>query len=317
MNRCPITYEECGEHLYSQNGLRLLSPRLQNLKEFPLRKEQQLELALEYADKLSFSGVQRKLSARLSVAQETFEPVLKGGNFIIKPQSPDYLELPQNEDVTMKLADSVGIQTPLHGLIYCGDGSLSYFIKRFDRKGKGEKIGVEDFSQLAGFSRETKYDFSMEKLVPLIEKWCTFPVVEKKKLFFLTIFSFLIGNEDLHLKNFSLIHHGQMTEFSPAYDLVNSSIVIKTSEELALPLRGKKSKFTRADLVEYFGRERLGLTSEILEDILTQFYTSFEKWKKIIQISFLSSEKKAAYLHLLQERAVRLFSKKSQESRGL
>ncbi|MES2273285.1 MAG: HipA domain-containing protein [Chlamydiota bacterium] len=116
MNRCPITYELCGDHLYSKKGLYLLSPRLQNLKEFPLGKEAQLELALQYADKLSFSGVQRKLNVRLSVSEQLFEVVSKGGNFIIKPQSPDYSELPQNEDLTMKLAASIGINTPLKNI---------------------------------------------------------------------------------------------------------------------------------------------------------------------------------------------------------
>lgn len=307
MNRCPITYEACGEQRYSKTGLQLLSPRLQNLKEFPLRKDEQLALALQYADKLSFSGVQKKLSARLSVSNEVFEVVAKGGSFIIKPQSADYPELPQNEDLTMKLAACVGINTPLHGMMYCSDGSLSYFIKRFDRKGKGKKIGVEDFAQLAGLSRDTKYDFTMERLVPLIEKFCTFPALEKKKLFLLTLFSFLIGNEDLHLKNFSLIHREQLIEFSPAYDLVNSSIVINSNEELALSLGGRKNNLTRANLVDYFGKERLNLTPETINEILDRFQNSIEKWMELINISFLSKEKKEAYLGLLLERRKRLF----------
>lgn len=308
MNRCPITYQPCGDQMYSKEGLHLLSPRLQNLKVFPLKEDEQLELALKYADKLSFSGVQKKLNAHLVTSREVFEVVPKRGTFIIKPQSSDYPELPQNEDLTMKLADCVGIETPLHGLIYCKDGSLSYFIKRFDRKGKGEKIGVEDFSQLAGMPRETKYDFSMERLIPLIERCCTFPSVEKKKLFLLTLFSFLVGNEDLHLKNFSLIRQGQIAEFSPAYDLVNSSIVMKTTEELALPLRGKKSRLTRSDLVDYFGREKLKLPPNTIEEVLQRISDSIEPWKALIQISFLSQEKKEAYLALLQKRVKSFYS---------
>lgn len=307
MNRCPITYELCNQEKYSQKGLTLLSPRLKHLKDFPFGKEEQLELALQFADKLSFSGVQRKLNAKLSVSQQLFQMVPKGGFFIIKPQSPTYSELPQNEDLTMKLADCIGIETPLHGLMHCIDGSLSYFIKRFDRKGKGEKIGVEDFAQLAGASRETKYDFSMERLIPLIEKFCTFPLIEKRKLFLLTLFSFLIGNEDLHLKNFSLIRRGHTTEFSPAYDLVNSSIVMNTSEELALPLHGKKSKLTRSDLVEYFGKDRLSLSKETIEETLSRIKNSLGRWNELIQISFLSESKKRAYLALLDERKKRLF----------
>lgn len=128
---------------------------------------------------------------------------------------------------------------------------------------------MEDFAQLAGVSRETKYDFSMERLIPLIERFCTFPLIEKKKLFLLTLFSFLVGNEDLHLKNFSLIKQKGLCEFSPAYDLVNSSIVMNTSEELALPLRGKKSRLTPSDFIEYFGKERLHLTSKTIEEVIS------------------------------------------------
>ncbi len=307
MNRCPITYELCREQKYSEKGLRLLSPRLHDLKEIPLNQEEQLSLALEYADKLSFSGVQRKLNAHLSIAKQVFEIVARKGSFILKPQSPDYKELPQNEDLTMKLADSVGIHTPLHGLIYSNDGSLTYFIKRFDRQPKGKKIAVEDLAQLAGVSRDTKYDFSMERIIPLIEKLCTFPLLEKKKLFLLSLFSFLVGNEDLHLKNFSLIHQGQKIEFSPAYDLVNSSIVIKTTEELALPLHGKKSKFNRDDFIEYFGKERLQLSSEIIQEILLRLENAFDHWNTLIKISFLSDSQKTAYLNLIQNRFTRIF----------
>lgn len=310
MNRCPITYQPCGHGKYSKEGLKLLSPRLRNLQEFPFGEEQQLELALKYADKLSFSGVQRKLNAQLSISKEVFEVVPRGGNFIIKPQSPDYTELPQNEDLTMKLASCVGIDTPVHGLMYCHDGALSYFIKRFDRRGKGERIGVEDFAQLAGVARETKYDFSMERLIPLIERCCTFPAIEKEKLFLLTLFSFLVGNEDLHLKNFSLIRLENVAQFSPAYDLVNSSIVMETNEELALPLRGKKSKLTRSDLVEYFGQEKLKLPPKKISEILQRFTSSMGRWEDLIQISFLSKTKKDAYLMLLKERSERLFNLK-------
>jgi serine/threonine-protein kinase HipA len=307
MNRCPITYQICGNQKYSKAGLRLLSSRLPELKNFSLKQKEQLELALKFADKLSFSGVQSKLNARLVISQQTFNVVAKGGNYIIKPQSPDYPELPQNEDLTMKLADYVGISTPVHGLMHCNDGTLSYFIKRFDRKGRKGSIGVEDFTQVAGVPRETKYDYSMEKLVPIVEEQCTFPDIEKEKLFLITLFSFLIGNEDLHLKNFSLIHEQGVTQFSPAYDLVNSSILLNTKEELALTLRGKRSKLNRFDFVDYFGKEKLKLRQEVIDKILDRLQSSIKPWMELIQISFLSEEKKKAYLNLLEARKNRLF----------
>jgi serine/threonine-protein kinase HipA len=307
MNRCPITYELC-EGKYSRDGLRLLSPRLGELRDFPYGKSAQLELALDFADKLSFSGVQPKLSAKLSVREELFKVVRTGGTFLLKPPHANYEELPQNEDLTMKLAAMAGIEIPVHGMVWAVDQSLVYFIQRFDRGPKGRKVSVEDFGQLGGLSREAKYDFSMEKAALLIEKFCTFPMNEKKKCFRLLVFNFLIGNEDMHAKNFSVIHELDLCQLSPAYDLVNSTIVTHSKEEIALPVRGKKSNLNRDDLVQYFGIERLGLLRNSVDEVLLQIEACLEQWKKTIVVSFLSEKKKNAYLHLLEDRWKRLFN---------
>ena len=155
MKRCPITYEkidECAE--YSQNGLRLLSKRLRNLKPFPYDVEEQLRLAAIMAGKISIQGVQPKLSARLAVQNQEFVPVETSGRYILKPQNMLFPNLPENEDVTMKLAAIAGCEVPVHGLIRCRDGRFTYFIKRFDRRGRAEKVSLEDFAQLAGRPRE-------------------------------------------------------------------------------------------------------------------------------------------------------------------
>lgn len=303
MNRCPITYELCGKEKYSLKGLRRLSPRLQGLRDFPFSAEEQRQEAAGRADKMSIQGVQPKLSARLDIKQGMFQIVDTGGHYILKPQNLLFPEIPQNEDLTMRLAGIAGIATPLHGMFYCKDGSLTYFIKRFDRAGKRGKIPVEDFAQLAGKSRDTKYDYSMEKLVSLLERHCTFPALEKVKLFRLTLFNFLAGNEDMHLKNFSLIRQGAKVELSPAYDLVNTTIALKTpAEELALPLRGKKSRFQADDFFEYFGRERMNLTQKSIDRIVADFKKSLPKWEEMIGNGFLSEENKAAYWGLVSQR---------------
>jgi serine/threonine-protein kinase HipA len=148
------------------------------------------------------------------------------GIFLLKPNPAHFRQIPENEDVTMRMAALTGIDVPLHGLIYNKEEKLVYVIRRFDRAGKTWKIHVEDFAQVAGMSRETKYSYSMEKVAKLIESVCTFPVVEKVKLFRLTLFSYLCGNEDMHLKNFSIIHSDGKIELSPAYDLLNPTIVL-------------------------------------------------------------------------------------------
>jgi serine/threonine-protein kinase HipA len=132
---------------------------------------------------MSVQGIQPKLSATLNVSRQRFEVVDIGGHYILKPQNPQFPQLPENEDLSMRLAGAAGIDVPLHGLVYSKDGSFTYFIKRFDRIGRNKKLAVEDFAQLFGLSRETKYDASMEKVAAVIEKYCTFPALEKIKLF--------------------------------------------------------------------------------------------------------------------------------------
>ena len=276
MSRCPITYAAIsGAERYSSIGLKKLSPKLTKLNDLPFSaKEQRLE-ALQRADKMSIQGIQPKLSALLSVKESQFQIVDSGGHYILKPQHDTYRETPENEDLTMKLAGIVGIEVPLHGLIYSEDGSLTYFIKRFDRIRHKDKLNVEDFAQLSLMDRETKYSSSMEKLVPIIEKYCTFPLVEKVKLFVRTIVNYLLGNEDMHLKNFSLISRDKKVELSPAYDFINSTIVLHNPrEELALTLNGKKSNLSRNDFVDYYAFERLGLNKNLVKKEFESLFIS-------------------------------------------
>jgi serine/threonine-protein kinase HipA len=203
----------------------------------------------------------------------------------------------------MRLAETIGIEVPLHGLIWSKDHSLTYFIKRFDRKDFNNKLPVEDFAQLAGMNRDTKYNYSMEKLVKLIEVYCTFPSVEKALLFRLVLFNFLVGNEDMHLKNYSIITKNDVVALSPAYDLLNTSIVLKGDiEEIALPLYGKKKKLTPALLLEYFGKELCGLPAKIIDQTVEIIKKALPSWKGWIDNSFLSPEMKEKYWSFVQNR---------------
>ena len=307
MKRCPITYQLIRNGNYSDEGLKLLSKTLKKLEEFPFSAVQQIEMAQVLALKLSIQGVQPKLSVRLSVKNSRFEIVEKLGSFIVKPPHHLYEQLPQNEDLTMKLAHSCGIEVPLHGLMYNKDHTLSYFIKRFDRGAKRKKIPVEDFSQLMGFDRDTKYSTSLEKTIPMIDSFCTFPILEKQKFFKLILFNFLIGNEDMHLKNYSLITSNGITKISPAYDLINTTIVLKTTEETALSLNGKKSNLKKRDLVDYLAKERLNLSSGAVDEVLADFIKSFDVWATLIDSSFLSSDKKILYRELINQRRKKIF----------
>jgi len=308
MNRCPISYEPCNDR-YSEKGLKLLSRQLTDLKDLPFSARELRQEAAARAGKMSIQGVQPKLSARLLIKENRFEVVDLGGTYILKPQIDDYQEVPENEDLTMRLADLAGIEVPLHGLLYGRDRAMTYFVKRFDRVGRKSKLHVEDFAQLSGQTRDTKYRASMEQVAGLIETYCTFPAVEKSKLFRLIIFCFLTGNEDMHLKNFSIIRKNDVISLSPAYDLLNTTIVLASPrEEFALPLNGKKSKLQRQDLVDYFGRERLELTARVLDKVLEDFVKIQTAWAALIDISFLSPAMKEKYLRVLADRYARIFS---------
>lgn len=303
MNICPITYEPCGDAPYSAKGLKLLSQKLDHLELFAYSAEEQRAEAMARAVKLSIQGVQPKLSAIVNIKDRRFDLVDKEGRYILKPQHQNYSQLPENEDVTMRMARAAGIAVPLHGLIWSNDQSLTYFIKRFDRQGHKDKIPLEDFAQLAALSRETKYKYTMEKLVTLIDSFCTFPVIEKAKLFRLVLFNFLVGNEDMHLKNYSLITLGDKTELSPAYDLLNTTMVLKGgAEEIALSIAGKKKNLKRKDLVDYFGKDRCGLTARIIENNLQALYMAIPEWKNLLDICFLANELKEKYYSLLEKR---------------
>jgi serine/threonine-protein kinase HipA len=310
MKRCPITYETIGtSEEYSKTGLSLLSRNLSTLAPFPYDVEEQLQLASEMATKISIQGVQPKLSVKLDSKKSSFVVVEKGGHYILKPQNPLFSKLPENEDLTMKLAASAGIDVPVHGLARGKDDVLYYFIKRFDRQGKGKKLSVEDFAQLAELSRDTKYSYSMEKVVVLIDTYMTFPVLEKAKLFKLILFNFLVGNEDAHLKNYSIITKNNKSELSPCYDLLNSTLVLgnKVVEESALPLAGKKKNFTKNDFFRYFAGERLQLSEKTIASINKDLQQGTAKWEALIQKSFLPKEKQDQYWKIVSERAERIF----------
>ncbi len=307
MNTCPITYEPT-EARYSARGLRLLSRSLTELHDLPFTAAEQLEEAAARADKISIQGVQPKLSARLDARAGSFVLVDVGADYILKPPNPLFPALPENEDLTMRLAARAGIEVPLHGLVYARDGSMTYFIRRFDRVSRGAKLALEDFAQLSGRGRETKYDSSMEQVIGVLDRYTTFPAIERLKLFRLTLFNFLVGNEDMHLKNFSLITRDGKVELSPAYDLVSTTLALRHArEEVALPLKGKKRNLTRNDLVRCFGGERLALEAKVIAKTLEQLSRATASFAEVIGRSFLPEAAKERYLALVEARGRRLF----------
>jgi serine/threonine-protein kinase HipA len=308
MHYCPITLEPIADgEDFSAAGLRSFHPRLKSLAPLELSYEDQLRQARTRSDKMSIQGVQPKLSAILKLKDGKLQIVDNGGRFILKPNPRDYEEVPANEALTMTLARRAGIDTPAHGLVSAIDGSWVYAVRRFDREGRSGKIHVEDFAQLSNKNRDTKYESSLERVAEVVKEHCTFPNLEKPRLARRLLFCFLTGNEDMHLKNFSLIVSGKKVTLSPAYDLLNSSLVLgNPAEESALPLKGKKKNLTRKLWIDYYCRERLGLSETITSQLLNELRAAIPAWRELIGHSHLSPPKKQAYGELVDERAASL-----------
>lgn len=308
MPACPITLETVGtDQVYSERGLRQLHSKLSGLKALEFSNEEQLRQARLRSDKMSIQGVQPKLSAVLRLSRQCFEFVDRGGRFILKPNPPQFQEVPANEALTMTLAQAAGIDVPVHGLVPAIDQSWVYFVKRFDREGRSQRIHVEDFAQLSEATRETKYDSSLEQVAQLIDHYCTFPAIEKPKLAMRLLFCFLTGNEDMHLKNFSLWLRDGVVSLTPAYDLLNTTLVLENAkEETALPLQGKKKKLSRKLWLDYLCQERLGLKAREVESLQQKLQSTIPTFRELIERSFLSDEKKLQYLDMLNDRSRRM-----------
>ncbi len=182
-------------------------------------------------------------------------------------------------------------------------------MRRFDRVGHTGKLAVEDFAQIAGLSRETKYDSSMERLVGLLDAHCTFPAIEKVKLLKRSLFNFLVGNEDMHLKNFSLITRQGKVELAPAYDYLNTTVAylalgkrIETLEEVALPRRGKKRRLSAKDWIGYYASERQQLPPKIIDRVRAELLKSIPGWRRRIAQSFLPGDQQDHNRSLVAER---------------
>lgn len=304
MRRCLYCYQLLNENeidFHSSCSRKMFGTTIPPILDF--NQKQMEEMAKQIVVKsIAVTGVQPKLSLQLEKAKQVSRLTIVGlyGDFILKPASEQYSELPQNEDLTMHLAELSKIKTAKHSLIRLKSGELAYITQRFDRD-RGQKIAVEDFCQLSKNLTEHKYRSSAEKMGKVIYKYTVNKGFETQRLFELVLFSYFVGNTDMHLKNYSLIEN-QLGEFelSPAYDLLSTTLVItEDKEESALTINEKKNKLTRVDFDE------LARNFKINEKFLQAIYKKFEKlqpkWLELIQISFLSNEMKANYQNLIQK----------------
>lgn len=258
------------------------------------------------------TGVQVKLSLHLSGSRtkkegRRFTIVGLWGGYILKPPTTVWRHLPEIEDLTMHLAQISGIATVPHSLIRMASGNRAYISKRVDRTPSG-KLAMEDMCQLTGRLTEDKYHSSYEQIAKAILKYSSTPGLDVINFFELVLFSFLTGNADMHLKNFSLLEQpGIGMRLSPAYDLVNTALVnTADSEELALTLNGKKRKISKRDFVIAMGN--FDIDEKQRQNVFKKMTDSVPLWMDFIDISFLNERDKNQYKQLISARIERLNS---------
>ena len=257
------------------------------------------KIAAKMAGKMSISGIQEKVSLKLSSDKARLIVATTSGRYVLKPESSRFPSLPPNEHLTMRLASLVGIEVPRFGLLRLRDGSLSYVVKRFDRSDDGSKLRVEDFCQLAAKPLRDKYSGSAELCIRTLRQYASEPLVQMRSLYKLLLFGWWVANGDMHLKNFSLlIGPDGIRRLAPAYDLVCTKLVIP-DDSLALPVGGKKKNLTRRswlNLAEY-----CKLPEKATKRIIDEQIKALKPSLKLIFNSFLPDEMKNEFEGIIQD----------------
>ncbi len=303
MNKCLICYdndleaglfyhEGCSRKVFGTNEAPLIAYTLDEMKELA-RKIVRTQFGI--------TGVQPKISLGLQKAKEgKGRLTLMTGDYILKPPAKRFPEMPEMEDLTMHLAAMAGIKTVPHALIPLASGELAYITKRIDRI-RNDKIHMEDLCQLAGLLTEDKYKSSMERVGKIMKANSQVPGLDLVNLFELTLFCFVTGNNDMHLKNFSLINDKGQWHLSPAYDLLNVNLVNPADdEESALTINGKKKRIKKSDfdiLARHFQ-----LNEQQTKNAYQKIRSASDEMVGFIEKGFISDESKKAYKEMLKLR---------------
>lgn len=307
MERCLYCYQPLEQHetdFHSRCSKKIFGTVIPPV--LPYSKADIESLALEVVrSQVTITGVQPKLSVDLKKekgGEKRFTIVGLWGGYILKPQTEQYANIPENEDLTMHLARLAKINTVPHSLIRFKDGSLAYITKRIDRDKKGNKIPMEDMCQLTEKLTEQKYKGSHEQIAKKIVEFSAYPVLDLINYVEVLLFCYLTGNADMHLKNFSLYKKIKETTLTPAYDLLSTKLVIpEDTEELALTLNGKKRKLKRSDF------DNLLKTMKVEDKVIENTYNKFRKvlplWYDFIDISFLPNQLRIDYKALIEHRS--------------
>lgn len=278
-----------------------------NAPELPYSRENLSDLAKQVIrSQTTLTGVQAKLSLDINKGGKNeaarFTIVGLWGRYILKPQTDQFAHLPELEDLTMHLAELAKIQVVPHSLIRFADGELCYITRRIDRTAKGDKLPMEDMCQLTERLTEHKYKGSYEQIAKSIRRFSSVSQLDLVNYWEQVVFSWITGNSDMHLKNFSLYskESGKYV-LAPAYDMLSTALVMpEDKEELALTLNGKKSRLKRSDFV--VSMQSSGLDDKVIDNIFGKFLKAKDKWFEFIEMSFLPDDMKEAFKDIIVAR---------------
>lgn len=308
MAKCLYCYKELGEG--ERDFHKACSRKIfgtSSVPELPYTRENLTDLAKQVIrSQTTLTGVQAKLSLDINKGKKNetgrFTIVGLWGRYILKPQTERFAHLPELEDLTMHLAELAKMLVVPHSLVRFADGELCYITRRIDRTDKGDKLPMEDMCQLTERLTEHKYKGSYEQIAKAIQRYSSVPKLDMTNYWEQVIFSWITGNADMHLKNFSLYSKKQGEYvLAPAYDMLSTALVMpEDTEELALTLNGKKRKIKKEDFI--ISMRASGLNDKVIENILTKFIMSKNKWFEFIDMSFLPDHMKDRFKVLITEK---------------
>ncbi|MFN4811927.1 MAG: HipA domain-containing protein [Bacteroidota bacterium] len=315
MSKCLYCYKELGANDTGDYHAKCIKAfyGTNSAPALPYQLEEMEKLAKEAVElSITVPGVQPKIS--LGWIKSTLEDGHNGrltimdaleGLYILKPQNTQYEQMPENEHISMKLAELFKIEVAPSNMIRLASGELCYITKRIDRKKDNSKIHMIDFLQI--LELEDKYLGTMENLGKTVGEISVNTLMDKLRFFELTLFNFIIGNNDMHLKNFSMWLSDIGWVLSPAYDLLNVKIILpEDMDETALLFGGKKKNFNKGHF------NRLGEVLQLNEKQINAVYKRLFKWLpeaiQLIDISFLSEENRTSYKELITQRTIQFIS---------
>ena len=308
MAKCLYCYKELGKD--EKDFHKACSKKMfgtKDVPELPYTRNDLNDLARQVIrSQTTLTGVQAKLSLDINKGTagvtDRFTIVGLWGRYILKPQTDRFASLPEVEDLTMHLAELAKIRVVPHSLIRFADGELCYITRRVDRTEKGEKLPMEDMCQLTERLTEHKYKGSYEQIAKAIQRFSSVPKLDLVNYWEQVVFSWITGNADMHLKNFSLYStvKGNYT-LTPAYDMLSTALVMpEDTEELALALNGKKRKLKKPDFIT--AMQASGLEEKVIENIFRKFLKVKDKWFDFINLSFLADDMKERYKCIIDEK---------------